>query len=57
MDDIPIVRLYWDSREKDLYMAADKYGNDCATIARNMLGNTGDAEECVNDTGLQLGHE
>ena len=50
MDDTKIVQLYWDRNEQALPATADKYGNYCTSIAKNILGNHEDAEECVNDT-------
>ena len=50
MDDTKIVQLYWDRDEQAIPATADKYGNYCASIAKNILGNKEDAEECVNDT-------
>lgn len=50
MDDAKIVRLYWDRDERAIPATAEKYGNYCASIAKNILGNREDAEECVNDT-------
>lgn len=50
MDDAEIVRLYWDRNEQALDATADKYGSYCTAIAKNILGNQEDAEECVNDT-------
>lgn len=52
MDDARIVQLYWDRNEQAITATADKYGNYCAAIAKNILGNLEDAEECVNDTYL-----
>lgn len=52
MDDGKIVQLYWDRDEQAVPATADKYGNYCASIARNILGSQEDAEECVNDTYL-----
>ena len=53
MDDPKIVQLYWDRNEQDPTATADKYGNYCITIAKNILGNKEDAEECVNDTYMR----
>ena len=53
MDDASIVRLFWDRKESAISEASNKYGAYCASIARNILFNTADAEECVNDTWLQ----
>ena len=52
MDDEKIIRLYWDRNEQAIPATADKYGNYCTSIAKNILGNCEDAEECVNDTYL-----
>lgn len=53
MDDAQIVRLYWDRDEQAIYATADKYGNYCDSIAKNILSCKEDVEECVNDTYLQ----
>ena len=50
MDDTKIVQLYWDRNEQAIPATADKYGNYCTSIAKNILGNHEDVEECVNDT-------
>jgi RNA polymerase sigma-70 factor (ECF subfamily) len=52
MDDAEIVLLYWERNEQAIPATAEKYENYCTTIARNILGNREDAEECVNDTYL-----
>ena len=52
MEDSKIVQLYWNRDEQAIGATADKYGRYCASIARNILGNREDAEECVNDTYL-----
>ena len=52
MDDATIVQLYWDRDERAIPATSDKCGNYCNSIARNILGNREDAEECVNDTYL-----
>ena len=52
MDDAQIVQLYWDRNEQAIHATSDKYGNYCTSIAKNILGNQEDAEECVNDTYL-----
>lgn len=52
MDDAKIVQLYLDRDEQAIPATADKYGNYCTSIARNILKNYEDAEECVNDTYL-----
>ncbi|MGI6181955.1 MAG: RNA polymerase sigma factor [Agathobaculum sp.] len=50
MDDAKIVQLYWDRDEQAIAATAQKYGNYCTAIARNILGSREDAEECVSDT-------
>ena len=52
MDDAKIVQLYFDRDEQAIPATADKYGTYCTSIAKNILGNHEDAEECVNDTYL-----
>lgn len=52
MEDSEIVQLYWKRNEQALSATADKYGRYCTSIAKNILGNSEDAEECVNDTYL-----
>ncbi len=52
MDDEKIVQLYWDRDQAAITATAEKYGGYCGTVARNILGNREDAEECVNDTWL-----
>jgi len=52
MEDEKIIRLYWDRNEQAIPATAEKYGNYCTAIARNILNSREDAEECVNDTYL-----
>lgn len=52
MDDYEIIRLYWDRNDQAIHVTAEKYGGYCKSIARNILNNEEDAEECVNDTYL-----
>lgn len=52
MEDVRIVELYWQRDDSAIPASAEKYGAYCAAIARNILGNAEDAEECVNDTWL-----
>lgn len=53
MDDPQIIELYWRRSEDAITETAKKYGRYCHTIAFNILGNTEDSEECVNDTYLK----
>ena len=50
MDDRQIVDLYFQRNEQAIRETAKKYGPYCFSIARNILQNTADAEETVNDT-------
>lgn len=50
MEDARIIQLYWDRDERAIHFTAKKYGNYCTSIAKNILGNHEDTEECVNDT-------
>ncbi len=52
MEDLRIVELYWKRDADAIPATSEKYGGYCASIARNILGNEEDAEECVNDTWL-----
>ena len=53
MDDREIIQLYWERNDGAIPATAEKYGNYCASIAGNILGNPEDAKECVNDTYLR----
>ncbi|HEY8349215.1 MAG TPA: RNA polymerase sigma factor [Clostridiales bacterium] len=50
MDDEMILDLYWARSESAISETANKYGSYCTKIAVNILQNSEDAEECVNDT-------
>ena len=52
MDDNDIIRLYWDRDHQAIHATSEKYGHYCKSIARNILNNEEDAEECVNDAYL-----
>ncbi len=52
MEDAKIVRLYWERDERAIPATSEKYGRYCSAIAMQILGNSEDAEECVNDTYL-----
>lgn len=49
-----IVALYTARDEAAIDKTRERYGTYCYAIARRILGNHADAEECVNDTYLQL---
>lgn len=50
MDDSKIIALYFDRSEQAISETANKYGRYCHYIAFQILHNTEDSEECVNDT-------
>ena len=52
MTDTEIIELYWERSERAISETERKYGSYCMTIARNILNNREDSEECVNDTFL-----
>jgi RNA polymerase sigma-70 factor (ECF subfamily) len=52
LSDEGIVRLYWERSESAITYTDQKYGGYCRHIARNILFNESDTEECVNDTYL-----
>ncbi len=54
MDDRSIIELYFARNEQAIKETADKYGKLCHGIARGVLGNAQDAEECVNDAYLGI---
>lgn len=52
MEDNKIIQLYWNRDESAISATSKKYGAYCTSIARNILKNEEDTEECVNDTYL-----
>lgn len=50
MDDLRIIELYFARDEQAIKETDAKYGKLCRSIARNILNNEEDSEECVNDT-------
>ena len=52
MNDREIVNLYWQRSEQAIMETAQKYGRYCHIIAYNILENSEDSEECVNDTWM-----
>ena len=49
MDDIEIVNRYWVRSESAIRATSEKYFRYCRSIAANILGNSEDAEEVIND--------
>ena len=52
MEDREIVELYWQRSESAIAETERKYGAYCRYIARNILLDREDSEECVNDAYL-----
>ena len=52
LEDHAIVDLYWSRNPEAIRRTGEKYGGYCRAIARNILPDRRDAEECVNDTWL-----
>lgn len=53
MQDEKIVDLYWQRSDDAIRETARKFGSYCHTIAYNILCDSSDADECVNDTYLK----
>lgn len=53
MEDRLIIELYNKRDERAISETSNKYGKYCFTIANNILSNTEDSEECVNDTWIR----
>lgn len=50
MDDLQIIELYFVRDEQAIKETDIKYGKLCFRVANNILFNSEDSEECVNDT-------
>ena len=53
MDDEKIIEMLFSRAEESISVIDEKYGAACKKIAKDILGNEQDAEECENDTYLQ----
>ena len=53
MEDNQIIELYWNRNEKAISETDKKYGKYCNYIAYNILQNSEDAKECINETYLK----
>lgn len=49
MEDSKIIELFHERSEQAIVELSKKYGTICTRIAKNILNNELDAEECVND--------
>lgn len=54
MEDQAIITLFYDRSEQAISELSNKYGRTCCKIAGNILHNSLDTEECVNDTYLSV---
>ena len=54
MDDLHIIKLFFERNELAIRETEKKYGSLCHHIAYHILHNNEDAEECVNDTYIGL---
>ncbi|MBP1564638.1 MAG: sigma-70 family RNA polymerase sigma factor [Oscillospiraceae bacterium] len=54
MEDKDIIGLYISRSERAISETDIKYGSYCRTIARNVLNDREETEECVNDTYFSL---
>lgn len=54
MEDCEIIGLFHERSEEAIAELSKKYGRVCRKIARNILGNESDAEECVSDAYLGM---
>ena len=54
MDDLQIIELYFARDEHAIKETDHKYGKLCFQVAKNLLFNNEDSEECVNDTYLTV---
>lgn len=53
MNDAGIVTLFLNRDETAIALAQEQYGARLLAIARNLLGDEGEAEECLNDALLE----
>lgn len=54
MDDLQIIELYFARDEHAIKETESKYGKLCFRVAKNILSDDEDSEECVNDTFLAV---
>jgi RNA polymerase sigma factor (sigma-70 family) len=53
VEDVHIIDLYWQRNERAIQETNTKYGPYCFTVAKRILCNREDSEECVNDTWIK----
>lgn len=54
MKDQHIISLFWERNEDAITQLQEKYGRLCVSIARHILPDDRDAEECMNDAMLRV---
>ena len=54
MDDRDIINLYFVRDERAVEATRERYGSYCLTVARNILGDSRDCEECLSDALWQV---
>lgn len=54
MTDLQIIELFWARSESAIVAVQNRYGTVGQSVAENLLHNSADAEECVNDALLRL---
>lgn len=52
MEDSKIIELFYERSEQAIVELSNKYGSACTKVANNILNNSRDTEECVNDAYL-----
>jgi RNA polymerase sigma-70 factor (ECF subfamily) len=52
LEDTGIIELFYNRSEQAIKELSEKYGAVCQQISKNILNNSQDAEECVNDAYL-----
>ena len=52
LDDKDIIELFFERSDQAIVELSKKYGSICSKVAFNILNNTQDTEECVNDAYL-----
>lgn len=52
MEDSKIIELFYERSEQAIVELLNKYGPVCTKVANNILNNSRDTEECVNDAYL-----
>ncbi len=50
VSDNEIIELFWSRSEEAITETDKKYRKECMKISHNILNNTSDCEECLNDT-------